>query len=139
MDEREWRALLARTGGCRCRPARSEPEVDDVADALGSAFPVELRSLYLATDGVLSTHGLWFVVWPLADVLARNRQAWLLEGDERGRWVGFGDDGTGASFCVARTGGSGVWHWSPIERVARPIADSVRAFWLGWMNGDLLV
>lgn len=139
MEQHEWTSLLAHTRGCRLRPGRPPSAVDAAAEGLGAVFPVELRSLYLATDGVFDTGGQWFVLWPLAQVLARNRQAWQLEGAERATWVGFGDDGTGDPFCVNRTGGSGVWHWSPIDRVARPVADSLPEFWLGWMGGDLTV
>jgi hypothetical protein len=61
--------------------------------------------LYLASDGVFDRVGQWCVIWPLSEIVTRNLQAWALE-DVPGRQalVGFGDDGTGAPFCVPRDG-----------------------------------
>ncbi|WP_196073137.1 SMI1/KNR4 family protein [Nakamurella alba] len=69
-------------------------------------LPDELRQLYLASNGVFEKRGEWFVVWPLASVVERNTFDWDLypDDEERADLVGFGDDGTGAPFCVRRSG-----------------------------------
>jgi hypothetical protein len=68
-------------------------------------FPEDLRRLYLASDGVFDAPAQWFVIWPIADVVIRNREAWSCEDSpSRRNLVGFGDDGTGAPFCVPRMG-----------------------------------
>lgn len=69
---------------------------------LGAVFPADLRTLFLATDGVFDQPGQWFVVWPLGEVVTRNQRAWAHESAARQELVGFGDDGTGAPFWRAQ-------------------------------------
>lgn len=57
MDQREWMSVFARTEGVVLQPGQSGSAIDAAAEILGSVFPVELRSLYLATDGVFDTNG----------------------------------------------------------------------------------
>jgi hypothetical protein len=104
---------------------------------LGARFPAGLRGLYLVSDGVFDKVGQWFVLWPLGDVLRRNEKAWLGEDVGRQRLVGFGDDGTGAPFCVPRDGGVGVFTWNLIDGVAYRLADTVEEFWSGWVSGTI--
>jgi len=80
----------------------------------------------------------WFVIWPLAEVITHNREAWSQDGSPaRRELAGFGDDGTGAPFCVPRDGGSGVSARSPIDGEATPLAHTVADFWSGWETGTL--
>lgn len=130
----DWRAVLADDGN-ELQPAASEVEVRRVEVLLGAVLPADLRGLYLASDGVFDKPGQWFVVWPLAQIVQRNRRAWVEEHAERERLVGFGDDGTGTAFCVPRKGSVGVFAWNPIDERAYWLADSVVEFWAGWSGG----
>jgi hypothetical protein len=131
----DWRTVLAKDDGNELQQAGSEAEVDQAEASLDAIFPLELRALYLATDGVFDKPGQWFVVWPLAEVVARNRLAWADESIARQGLVGFGDDGTGAPFCVPRDGSGGVFTWNPIDAQAYRLADTVAQFWSGWSSG----
>jgi len=106
--------------------------------ALGAVFPDDLREMYLVSDGVFDRAGQWFVIWPVSEVVTRNRLAWSVEGSPARRGlVGFGDDGTGAPFCVRRDGGGGVFAWSVIGGEATLLAGTVAGFWSGWVTGTL--
>jgi len=113
-------------------------EVAAAEAALAAVFPEDLRQVYLVSDGVFDRPGQWFVIWPLREVVARNRQAWLW-GDSLARQglVGFGDDGAGAPFCVPRDGSSGVFAWSAVDDEAVLLAGTVAEFWSGWVAGTL--
>jgi SMI1 / KNR4 family (SUKH-1) len=132
----DWRVLLVDEDGVELQPAASEAEVVRAEALLGAALPAELRALYLATDGVFDKPGQWFVVWPLAEVITRNLRAWAEEPTDRRELVGFGDDGTGATFCVPRDGG-GVLVWNTLDGQAYRLADSVAQFWSGWSSGSI--
>ncbi|MET7423148.1 hypothetical protein [Dactylosporangium sp. NPDC005555] len=59
----------------------------------------------------------------------------------RGRYAtqpaGFGDDGTGAPFCVPRGETIRVFVWNPINGASRPLASTMSEFWIGWNNGTI--
>lgn len=132
----DWRAVLAADDGNELQPAASEVEIGRVEALLGAVLPADLCGLYLVSDGVFDKAGQWFVVWPLAQIVERNQRAWAEEEHaERGRLVGFGDDGTGTAFCVPRNGSAGVFAWNPIDERADRLADSVVEFWTGWCGG----
>lgn len=131
----DWRALLAEVDGVERRPGATKVAMDHAEAVLGAVFSAGLRTLYSATDGVFDKPGQWFVVWPLAEVVTRNQRAWADESAARQELVGFGDDGTGAPFCVPRDGGVGVFVWEPIEQQAFWLADTVEQFWSGWSRG----
>lgn len=134
----DWRQLLSADDGYELRPGAAAGEVTAVETALSAAFPAELRELYLISDGVFDRPGEWFVIWPLAEVVTRNREGWSRDSSAARRdLVGFGDDGTGAPFCVPRDGGSEVFAWSPIDGQATLLASSVAGFWTGWTTGTL--
>jgi hypothetical protein len=134
----DWNGLLAAEDGYQTRPDASADEVAAAEAALTAAFPADLKDVYLVSDGVIDAAGQWFVIWPLAEVITRNQDAWSLGGTSPRRvLVGFGDDGTGAPFCVPRDGGVGVFAWSPITGEATLLADTVARFWSGWVAGTL--
>lgn len=139
MAATDWRQLLSADDGYELGPGAAAGEIAAAEAALKAVFPAELRQLYLHSDGVPDRAGQWFVIWPLAEAITRNRQAWVQDGSpSRRELVGFGDDGTGAPFCVPRDGSSGVSAWSPVNGEATPLADSVPGFWSGWVAGTLL-
>ena len=133
--ELDWRGLLAADGHFRLRRPASIDDLAGAEAALGAALTAELRALYLVSDGVYAEQGQWFVIWPLADVAARNsveQVGW--EGPARRELIGFGDDGTGAPFCVARGGGTGVHLWSSITQEADQVGETVEEFWRTWTS-----
>ena len=129
--------LLSADDGLRLRPSALADDLGACEAELGSPFPQELRSLYLASDGVWDEPGQWFVIWPLAEVVERNRLAHDVEGPNRREWIGFGDDGTGRQFCVDRQGGNAVYDWSSIDQAATRLAEGVAEFWAAWVAGSL--
>lgn len=134
----DWRDLLSADDGYELCPGAATGAVAVVEAVLKAVFPEDLREVYLASNGVFDRPGQWFVIWPLSEVVTRNREAWSLEDSPaRRRLVGFGDDGTGAPFCVPRDGGGGVFAWSAIGGEATLLAGTVAGFWPGWVAGTL--
>ena len=132
------RALLGEDDGYDLCPGATVGEVAAAEAALRTAFPAQLRGVYLASNGMFDRTGQWFVIWPLPEVVARNSKAWsFTDSQVRHKLVGFGDDGTGTPFCVPRDGSTGVFAWSAIDGEATLLADSVAAFWSGWGAGTL--
>jgi cell wall assembly regulator SMI1 len=129
--------VLGKDDGSELRPAVSDSEVRRAESLLTAVFPADLRGLYLVSDGVFDKPGQWFVVWPLAEVIERNQAAWAQADAARRQLLGFGDDGTGAPFCVPRDGGIGVFTWSTIDGQASRLADTVAQFWSGWCQGTI--
>jgi len=115
--------------GVRLQSGVTDEELRDAEADLGCHLPQKLTSLYYRTDGVWDEPGQWFVIWALADIVARNREASQVEALARQQWIGFGDDGTGNPFCVARRGGEAVYYWSPIDQEATFLADDLPSFW----------
>jgi hypothetical protein len=138
MAVTDWRELLSADDGYELSPGAAAGEIAAAETALDTVFPADLRQLYVLSNGVFDRAGQWHVIWPLAEVIARNRQAWSQDGSPARRALtGFGDDGTGTPFCVPRDGGSGVSAWSPIDGKATLLARSMAGFWSGWQAGTL--
>ena len=112
----DWIAVLRADDGYRLRDAAEASAVRFAESALGVTFPAALRALYLASDGVFDEPGRWLVIWPLAEVAARNRAAWASAGTIRRELLAFGDDGTGAPLCVPVDGRPEVLFWSGYRR-----------------------
>jgi hypothetical protein len=134
----DWQQVLSAGDGYQMRPGAAEDEIAGAEAALEAVFPRELRAIYRASDGLLDRAGQWHVIWPLPDVVARNREAWETEDSPfRRRLVGFGDDGTGVAFCVRRDGGDGVFAWTAFPGEATRLGGSVATFWAAWEAGTL--
>lgn len=133
----DWHRLLTMTDGCQARSAATAETIAIHQGLLRARFPVQLRKLYLASDGVFDQRGRWFVVWPLAELPRRNELDWANDGAGRRELVAFGDDGTGASFCVPRDGQPGVFLWNPLAAAPFWLANDVGDFWLGWTTGAI--
>ena len=136
MSVVDWPALLA-DDGLELEPPASDLEVAKVEAVLGATLPPSLLGLYLVTNGVHDKDGEWFAVWTLARVVERNQEEWANEDTARQHLLGFGDDCTGAAFCVQRDGSNGVFTWQPIEQLAYRLADTVEEFWYGWLRGEI--
>src|ERR1700722_19917584 len=68
-------AVLRADDGCRmCDPGEASA-IRAAESALGVRFPADLRALYMVSDGVFDEPGQWFVIWPLAELVARNQAA----------------------------------------------------------------
>lgn len=105
--------------------------------SLGSALPDELVALYKAADGLFDEPGQWYVVWPLDRVVITNVQLWsegLLDQD----LVAFGDDGTGAPFCLRRhdTAPRHVLRWSLIDAAVETDEGVLNTFLRTWAHGS---
>ena len=138
MAEIDWRPLLSADDAYELCPAATTDEVTAAEAALAAVLPTDLRQIYLFSNGVFDRSGQWFVIWPLPEVVTRNREAWTQGASlARRELIGFGDDGTGAPFCVPSDGGSSVLAWSAIEGKATLLARSVADFWSGWAAGTL--
>jgi len=128
----DWHRLLTMADGFQLQPAATEETVALQQERLRAQFPFQLSRLYLESDGVFDQRGQWFVIWPLAELPRRNRFEWARDGIARRDLVAFGDDGTGASFCVPRDGGSGVFIWNPLTGAPYWLANDIGDFWIGW-------
>jgi hypothetical protein len=138
MPEVDWLSLLTRRAdGYRLTDPAEMTAIKNAQLELGVRLPVALRELYVASDGVFDAPGQWFVIWPLAELVRRNLEAYTAEGASRSQYVGFGDDGTGDPFCIRRDGSQGVFIWSPIDQSAVPVAEDIVTFWSGWTDGTL--
>lgn len=138
VTEIDWRQLLSVDDAYELCPGAAAGEVTAAEAALATVLPADLRQIYLVSNGVFDRSGQWFVIWPLPQVVARNREAWPQGGSlARRELIGFGDDGTGAPFCVPRHGGRSVFAWSAIEGKATLLARSIADFWSGWVAGTL--
>lgn len=135
-DGSAWRELLQADDRLRLQPPAGADRLDSVERDLGVKLPAQLRQLYDVSDGVYDLLGRWFVIWPLADLVERNGPHWIgWENEVRRTLLGFGDDGTGAPYCIARAGGSVIFKWSPIDQELTPIASTLRDFWLSRYSG----
>jgi len=133
----DWTTVLAADDGYRLREPAEASAISAAESTLQVSLTVDLRDLYLASDGLFEEPSQWFVIWPLADVVSRNQEAWAIEGGRRVQLVGFGDDGTGNPFCVQRDAGPEVFAWSPIDHDATHIAKDLKTFWRHWTAGTL--
>lgn len=136
----DWRAWFEADDGLVLRVPAVEADLAAAEEALDAELPDALRQLYRVSDGVFDGPGQWFVVWPLGDVVERNRDDWAGWPGEfaaRRDLVAFGDDGTGTPFCTPRDGGPGVFVWSPIEAVSIPVAGTVDEFFTRWRADSL--
>jgi cell wall assembly regulator SMI1 len=139
MDRNTWGQILrAAERGLELQPPARPTEIAAVELRLGTRLPDELRGLYEETDGIYHKPGQWFTMWRLSDLANWNLEAWNgWESEDRRRYLGFGDDGTGNPFCVELAGGPTIFTWSPIEQIAWPLAQNLRAFWVGWLSGEI--
>jgi hypothetical protein len=137
MPGLDWTTVLGAYDGCWMRAPAGAAAINAGESALGLTFPGDLRALYLASDGVFDEPGQWFVIWPLAEVVARNQAAWAGECATRRRLLAFGDDGTGAPFCLPADGEPEVFFWDPILNEATHLAHDLRSFWVAWTTGSL--
>ena len=91
-------ATLSAPGGGRLRAPATPSSLRAAECELEVTFPAELRALYLASDGFFDEPGQWFVIWPVTDLVSRNKAAWAAEGSIRRKLLAFGDDGTASPF-----------------------------------------
>jgi hypothetical protein len=103
----DWRALLGADGSELMPGAR--PEAVGAAEyVIGLRFPDELRSLYLASDGVFDADGQWWVIWPLRMLTLQNAEH--AQGQPGKALVRPGDGQLGAR-GRGRADGDYAWRW----------------------------
>ena len=134
-----WRERFGADSDLALQRPATEEEVGAAGRALGVSLPKLLREMYLATDGLYSLPGQWFLVWQLTYLVERNLDDWSASWAvaERRNLIGFGDDGTGDPFCVRRDGNPGVFIWSPIEETVTRLAGSLDEFLDRWQANSL--
>jgi hypothetical protein len=137
VEPSDWVAVLSADDGLRLQSGAPTDTIEESESALDATFPLALRNLYRASDGVWDEPGRWFLIWPLVAVLERNRLAWDAEAPARGEWIGFGDDGTGNPFCFRRGGDDDVYYWSSVDQAATRLASDPVAFWQAWVADSL--
>ncbi|MET0417597.1 MAG: SMI1/KNR4 family protein [Actinoplanes sp.] len=133
----DWHRLLTTADGYQARTPASAEALAAQEELLQAIFPFQLSELYLVSDGVYDQRGQWYVVWPLAELHRRNELDWANDAAGRRDLVAFGDDGTGATFCVPRDGGSGVFSWNKLAAAPYWLANDVGDFWIGWTTGTI--
>ena len=135
----DWRTRFSADSGLEVGPPTSEDQLQAAEAALGAVFSSELRDLYRVADGVFNGPGQWFMVWPISEVVARNRADWTsaVGVGERLELIGFGDDGAGSPFCVRRNDRPGVVVWCAIGSESIWLADTLMDFWDMWQAGVL--
>jgi cell wall assembly regulator SMI1 len=129
-----WPALLQKEGH-ELQPGARPEALDAAEGVVGLRLPDDLRSLYMVSDGVFDTVGQWFVIWPVGMLCEQNtllRNAGLFPGSV----IAFGDDGTGAAFCM-KPGQQGVSCWHPIDGSMQRLASDIVTFWRGWTDGTI--
>ncbi|WP_250030850.1 SMI1/KNR4 family protein [Paractinoplanes maris] len=125
----DWHRLLTTAAGFQLRPGATEEDLALHEEQLAAVLPLQLRRLYLISDGVYDERGRWFVIWPLAELPGRNETEWAKDGPRRRELVAFGDDGTGGSFCVPRDGGPEVFLWDTLTTAPLWLANDLGDFW----------
>ena len=118
-------------------PPRSSGELRNAEAQLGSTLPTDLRILLAFSDGLFVAVGQWYFVWPLDRLVSDNL---ALRADASGfpsDLLAFGDDGTGAPFCMSMPDDQEVCSWSPIDGEAKWLNDTLEAFVLGWLTGTI--
>jgi hypothetical protein len=133
----DWHRLLAKSDGYQTRPPATAEDLARHETLLGATLPLQLRKLYLVSDGVFDVRGHWFVIWPLAELPRRNEAEWAVNAPARQELLAFGDDGTGVPFCVPRDGRAGVFIWNPLAAAPNWLANDAGDFWTGWTTGAI--
>ncbi len=107
-------------------------------EPLGLSLPSDIRGLLRSSNGLFDSEGQWYFVWPLERIVAEN---FALRAGEDSSFpaglVGFGDDGTGASFCIATSEDQQIYWWSPIDTQVRMLADNLDSFVVRWLIGAI--
>jgi hypothetical protein len=120
------------------RPPCSEDALLYAEESLGFALPHDLRGLLRRSNGLYDGAGQWYFVWPLERIVADNLA--LRAGAEsrfQAGLVAFGDNGTGAPFCIAVSQDQAICWWSPIDTQVQMLADSLDDFIAGWLAGTI--
>jgi hypothetical protein len=117
-------------------PPCSSARIADGERSLGAALPDELVALYRAADGLFDEPGQWYIVWPLDRVVVTNVQLWNDGLLDQGL-VAFGDDGTGAPFCLRRHDPARrhVLRWSLIDGAVETDEGVLNTFLRTWAHG----
>ena len=135
----------------RFYPAAPEGDIAGAEARLGATFPPSLRSLLAQTDGVMDRMavdgGEWFdalwLLWPVAEVVERNRSARAAAGGGPRGVIFFADAGCdGILFghpVVGQTCGPGVVVWHPMRGRVADLAPSLDGFLRGWLAGTISV
>ena len=139
-----WRRILqrleARLGGNTLAPDATNARLQagqGVPPPPSGALFISWR-LGFADAGI---HPRWLVsersAVSAAELVARNRAARAGESTTRRGLLAFGDDGTGAPFCILADGEPGILFWDPVLDEATYLAHDLLSFWEAWTAGSL--
>lgn len=108
-------------------PAASSEALEAAQTSLGRTLPPGLLDLYLFSDGLTDPHGA-SVVWPLQDLITKNRRLWE-EGVSQDLFF-FGNDALGnllifVDSATAEKTGYAIHCWVPDLGDAVPSATSL--------------
>ena len=120
----------------RFRQGASKEQLDALERRLRGPIPGDLRALLLESDGFYDVEGRWEVAWS-CDRIAEETERLRAEGLVGEDVLCFGDDGTGDPFCISHQDGGPVCHLYPITVEMTVLADSLLAFWDGWLRGEI--
>jgi hypothetical protein len=130
------------------RPAMSK-ELSELEFALGGRLPDDIKEVLTQTDGILDElliGGEWleniWLMWPCSELkllVKSHREAGVPH-----EYLAFSPAGADGILFLCSIGSdhgteSPVFVWSPIENTIEPIAESLAAFYLGWLRGDVNV
>jgi hypothetical protein len=133
----DWCDLLRATDGYQARPGVPGEGLATYEKGLTASLTLDVRRLYLASDGVVEQYGERFLLWPLTELIRRNVLEWTDAEPGRDELVALGDDGTGARICVPRDGNAGVFLWDPLTAAPHWLANDLGDFWIGWTTGTI--
>jgi hypothetical protein len=94
----EWTRLLGREGYEVLLPHSHEAQAQAQAETV-PPWPPALVDLYAACDGVLDVLAQQWVVWPLRQLVEKNRRLRASSGQFPIDMIAFGDNGCGEPFC----------------------------------------
>lgn len=137
MTASDLRQILCQHPGLELGAGLDAGAVANAEQALGFRLPRELAEFLSEVNGVFDGDGQWHVAWPVDRLVQENIRLAEDQHFPPGLVV-FGDDGTGAPFCLGIDGSDEVvYTYSPIEARAWPLASRLSDFWLGWLSGTL--
>lgn len=139
-----WRELIESSRSDVVLQTAATDEAVRLAERdLGLVLPAELRSFLSETDGLTDAAGCTVLAWPLDRIVVENLRhrdpSWSFA--QEGPWqhrLCFADNGAGNDFFIDMTRSQpGVLVWSYVDGHAHVMAQSLDAFWAGWLSGTL--
>lgn len=130
----------------RFKGAAAEAHLVYAEQALGAAFPGDLRGLLAECDGVIEVIDVdgelietGWIVWPVEMILKEHSDPERATIGPPGTWLVFGNagaDGVLFGYDGDRMAAH-IWGWHPIEARSQLLATSLAGFLRGWITGGV--